>query len=72
MAFFNSNVFQYFSSVINPTFHLKPGDVKTVPLLRCALNSEGAAEIGRGSIALSKSDYDSFEISRDFKRHPLV
>ena len=72
MAFFNSNVFQYFSSVINPTFHLKPGDVKTVPLLRCALNSEGAAEIGRSSIALSKSDYDSFEISRDFKRHPLV
>lgn len=72
MAFFNSNVFQYFSSVINPTFHLKPGDVKTVPLLRCALNSEGAAEIGRDSITLSKSDYDSFEISRDFKRHPLA
>lgn len=69
-AFFNSKVGIYFLSVVSPTMNLQVGDVKSVPLLPG--ESEKIENIVASNMQESQMDWDSFEISWDFKKHPLV
>ncbi|MHA3678320.1 BREX-1 system adenine-specific DNA-methyltransferase PglX [Faecalibacterium sp. PGM34] len=69
-AFFNSKVGVYFLSVVSPTMNLQVGDVKSVPLLPG--ESEKIENIVASNMQESQMDWDSFEISWDFKKHPLV
>lgn len=57
-------------SVVSPTMNLQVGDVKSVPLLPG--ESEKIGNIVASNMQESQMDWDSFEISWDFKKHPLV
>ena len=57
-------------SVVSPTMNLQVGDVKSVPLLPG--ESEKIENIVASNMQESQMDWDSFEISWDFKKHPLV
>ena len=70
MGQMNTIVFNEFLKIITPTLDYNPGPVGSAPMVRC--NDEGIRSFVEKNIELSKSDWDSFETSWDFKRHPLV
>ena len=70
MALLNSKVSQYFIKIIAPNLDFNSGTVVKLPgrQERC----DKTSEIAISSIRLSKEDWDSFETSWDFKKHPLI
>ena len=58
-------------SALNPTMNLQVRDVKAVPLLSRTADGDIDFFVAK-CIAISKLDWDSFETSWDFKRHPLL
>lgn len=70
LALLNSSVSKEYFSLIAPTLNVNAGDVDKFPVLLSCFNLvDGLFKESRG---LSKTDWDSFENSWDFKRHPLV
>lgn len=72
LGFFNSIVAHQFFKLLNPTITLQVKDVKNTPLIIKEENSEEINILSKNNIAMSKSDWDSYETSWDFKRNPLV
>lgn len=70
LALLNSKVTEGLLNVMNPTLATNVGDILGIPFLQeCVNNVERIAE---KNIELSRSDWDSYETSWDFKRNPLV
>ena len=70
LSLLNSSVSKEYFSLIAPTLNVNAGDVDKFPVLLSCFNLvDGLFKESRGS---SKTDWDSFETSWDFKRHPLV
>ena len=71
LGFLNSKVGLWISKLTNPTVHTLVGDVLKYPDYTnlCDLNVE---TIVSQNIIFAKIDWDSFETSWDFKRHPLL
>lgn len=67
----NTRITQYYLNVINPTLNYGAGSMAQVPIYPFHQKKlvEGLSE---QNISLSKSDWDSFETSWDFKTHPLL
>ena len=73
LAFCNSNVLVEIAKIVAPTIHFTVGQMAEIPLLRATEEKETQANtLSEDNIVLSRSDWDSFETSWDFKRHPLV
>lgn len=70
IAYLNSVVFGEIAKLTMPTINYKCGVIKTLPNL--CVNDENVAEHAIINIALSRDDWDSFETSWDFKKHPLL
>ncbi|MDD3322191.1 MAG: BREX-1 system adenine-specific DNA-methyltransferase PglX [Paludibacter sp.] len=69
----NSKVTPLYIEALNPTTTTQVGDLKRIPL--CSELNTHIGEIiplSKESIAHSKIDWDSFETSWDFIRHPIV
>lgn len=59
--------------VLNPTLNFQVGNVASLPVI--LPDSDTKAKIDsliKENIAISRTDWDSFEISWDFKNHPLL
>ena len=72
LAFMNSKVANVCTKIINPTINMNVGDIANLPLL---IDMSKKPEIDISTdicISISKSDWDSYETSWDFKRNPLV
>ena len=69
IAYFNSKVFQTLLDICCPGLHYHNGIIAILPAL---LAGDTPSELANKCILLSKSDWDSFETSWDFQRHPLV
>ena len=67
----NSKVYQEFMHVITPTIDYNPGPVSRGALVYVE-NKLDIDNIVKQNISLSKSDWDAFETSWDFTKHPLV
>lgn len=74
LAYLNSKVYQYFISVVAPTLDYSEGAVVRVPYveLRDDQINQHIKEIVGECLNLSRHDWDSFETSWDFIKHPLV
>lgn len=72
LAFFNTNLAQYYFKLLNPTVTLQVKDVKNTPLIIDEKQKDVVSALSKMNVGLSKDDWDSFETSWDFKRHPLV
>ena len=68
----NSSIMQFALTLIAPTLNYQTGDVGNLPVLGPGDDTERLSELVVANIDLSKSDWDSFETSWDFKRHPLL
>ena len=74
LAFLNSKIAEKELNVINPTMSFPPGTINAV-----ALDIEASAEknalcskIAINNIEIAKANWDSQELSWDFKKHPLI
>lgn len=70
IALLNSNVFKFIFSQLNPTLNFQSGEVAKFPVMYKPDNQ--IDELAHHNVTLSKTEYDCFETSWDFKRHPLV
>ena len=72
IAYLNSCVTQNFLQVLSPTLYYSVGAVGRLPYKFDRNYVDFIDEKVEQNISLSQSDWDSFETSWDFKRHPLV
>lgn len=72
IALCNSAVANYYLSVLAPTLNIMTGQVLALPFSSEIVNRTGLISNVDFCIDLVKKDWDSFETSWDFKRHPLV
>ena len=56
--------------IVAPTINYQCGDIANIPVK--IANKEVVESIVGNNVDLSKSDWDSFETSWDFKKHPLI
>lgn len=70
MGLLNGKVGELFLSVLSPTLNLQVGDVKGLPLI--VERKEVVEKFVEENIRISLIDWDSYETSWDYKRHPLV
>ena len=71
-AFLNSSVCAEVAKAVSPTLDFQVGQVASYPVLREVLESSQTPAIVESLTASSRNDWDSFEISYDFKHHPLI
>lgn len=71
-ALLNSNVTKYILCMLNPTLTFQVIDLEKMPVIYSDANEEIIVDLVNENITLSKTDWDSFETSWDFKKHPLV
>ena len=71
LAFLNTKVVTEILALLSPTINYTPSDIKKLPWLSYS-NEEYLAELARNCIGMSKSEWDSFETSWDFIKHPLI
>lgn len=72
LGLLNSVLIEKYVGVLAPTLNTQPGDIAKIPVI---FNCECSAEISslvQQNISLSKSDWDAFETSWDFTKHPLL
>lgn len=70
LGFLNSCIAQKYLSAINSTMHYLVGNISGLPLVYKP--DELIDTIVQQNIDISKSDWDAFETSWDFTKHPLV
>ena len=70
LGFLNSCVAQKYLSAINSTMHYLVGNISGLPLVYKP--DELIDTIVQQNIDISKSDWDAFETSWDFTKHPLL
>ncbi|MHA4217508.1 BREX-1 system adenine-specific DNA-methyltransferase PglX [Bacillus cereus] len=69
LAFMNSNVAKKLLSFISPTLHFQIGDIKNIPI---AEGNTQSIQYTEENINIAKEEWNSFETSWDFKKHPFL
>ena len=69
-ALLNSKVFEYIFGQLNPTLNFQSGEVAKFPVIY--KKSGEVDRLAEECTAIAKAEYDSYETSRDFRRHPLI
>lgn len=73
LAILSTPVANYVFKMLNPTINLQVGDFKNFPVLMVQDNQQNSiVSQAQECVLLSKNDWDSFETSWDFQRHPLI
>ena len=72
LAYVNSKAYQSFIDIVAPTLDYSEGSVLKAPYKRNDALLNRVVRISGQSVSTSKSDWDSYETSWDFKRNPLV
>lgn len=69
-GYLNSSVASMFMDIISPTLDYNCGYLRKLPFI--AQNCEVVNQLVKNNISISRTDWDSFETSWDFQRHPMV
>ncbi|WP_259714200.1 BREX-1 system adenine-specific DNA-methyltransferase PglX, partial [Weissella cibaria] len=72
LGLLNSKVADNYLQLMNPTLNFLPGDVRKIPLNKHVIHNELINNLTKKTIYLSKEDWNSFETSWDFTKHPLI
>lgn len=72
LGFLNCSIAADVLSMLNPTLNMQVRDIKALPMLISAELQPAINSLVDSSVDISKIDWDSFETSWDFKRHPLI
>ena len=73
LTILNTKISEFFLEFLAPTMNFQLQDICAIPVPKQLQDMKSlATEYGIGSLKIAKKDWDSFETSWDFKRHPLV
>ena len=72
LAYLNSNVATMYLSLLNPTINMGNTYVLSLPYIQDESKTAIVTSTAISSTTLSQEDWDSFETSWDFKKHPLI
>jgi hypothetical protein len=72
LAFLSSKIAFLFLSILAPTVNFQIGNIGDLPLIKNENKKEEIETCAKENIKLSKSDWDNFETSWGFKKHPLL
>lgn len=72
LALLNTKPTQLFLSILSPTLDYHEGPVGKIPVIIESIRKQSIKDMVEENIALSRTDWDSFETSWDFKLHPLI
>lgn len=72
LALLNSKIAFEFISIVNPTVNIQNGDIKRIPLLIDNERIHQINQLSQKNVVFSKNDWDSFETSWDFEKHPFI
>lgn len=70
LGYMNSIVCKYFVKVISPGMSIVSGDIEKLPLI--IVEDDEINRLVQSNIDLCKAEWDDYEISWDFRKHPLV
>ena len=71
LGFLNSSINQYILNLISPTMHYTTGAVSSIPIIKNQSN-KFIEKIVKENIEICKKDWDDYEISWNYKYHPLL
>lgn len=72
LAFLNSSIVALELEMLNPSTSFPPGTINSIGCGDVDINRGDVKEICGAAISQAMLDWDSFETSWDFKRHPLL
>lgn len=72
LGFFNTKIANRILKLLNPTITLQVKDVKNTPIIFNDEKILAVEELVKHNIEYAKSDWDAFETSWDFTKHPLL
>ena len=72
LGLLNTKIVRMYLSVFSPGMNTQPGDIAKIPIIFDKQKDERINQISENSVAISKSDWDSFETSWDFMIHPML
>lgn len=72
LGMLNSKVADEMLLILSPTIDYHEGPIGRIPAIMRDECKNKADETVKNSIEISKYDYDSFELSWEFKKHPLI
>lgn len=70
LGLLNSKVFLSVVKMLNPTLNFQVKDIRSMPII--IKNEKTVNEIVENTVKYSEKDWDSFETSWDFTKHPLL
>ena len=72
LALCNTPVVDAYMKIIVPTINYQAGDIAKIPVIFKQECNEQVTALVKENISFSKSDWDAFETSWDFTKHPLL
>lgn len=72
LGLMNSKVAEYLLGIITQVMTIQLRDVQAIPVINDKSNYQVCSAYAESNVNLSKTDWDSYENSWDFKRNPLV
>lgn len=72
LGFCNTLISARILEILAPTINYQAGDIGRLPVLKDDKHFQSVLNLVAKNISISKTDWDSFETSWDFKVHPLV
>ena len=72
LALLNSKATGAFIQFVSPTLNYEVGHIKTIPAVIDSSRHEFVDTIVNQNILVSRTDWDAFETSWDFGKHPLI
>lgn len=72
LALYNTKVIQEYLGIVSPTLDYHEGPVGRTPVIFNQEKQQDIDNIVEKNVDICRTDWDSFETSWDFKRHPLV
>ena len=72
LGLLNSKITKLYLNVMNPTLNLQAKDLKALPIIISNENIDFIKQKVVQNINISMKDWDNYEISYNFKKHPLL
>ncbi len=72
LGFLSSKITNYLLQIANPTLNFQVHDIMELPIIFNTCWKEDVEQKVADNIILSKTDWDSFELSWDYRKHPLI
>lgn len=71
-GFLNSKIAYEMLKVLAPTMAFNPGSVGKLPIIKNYKEYDNINKYVKHNINIARNNWDSFETSLDFKKHPII